>query len=147
MATPAASCGAGRSTLGIEANGDIKGCPSLPTADYVGGNVRDADLADLWAEDPTIGFTRERDLGELWGFCKTCYYAEVCRAGCSFTAHSTLGRRGNNPFCYHRAATLRRQGRRERLVLREAAPGDPYDFGRFEVVEEPWPQDQAPAAP
>jgi MoaA/NifB/PqqE/SkfB family radical SAM enzyme len=34
------SCGAGRSTLGIEANGDIKGCPSLPSADYVGGNVR-----------------------------------------------------------------------------------------------------------
>jgi len=140
-------CQAGKYVMGIESDGAIKGCPSLPTAPYVGGNVRDADLADLWAEDPTIGFTRERDLGELWGFCKTCYYAEVCRAGCSFTAHSTLGRRGNNPFCYHRAATLRRQGRRERLVLREAAPGDPYDFGRFEVVEEPWPQDQAPAAP
>jgi MoaA/NifB/PqqE/SkfB family radical SAM enzyme len=29
------SCGAGSSSLGIEANGDIKGCPSLPTADYV----------------------------------------------------------------------------------------------------------------
>ncbi|HRI11240.1 MAG TPA: radical SAM protein, partial [Nannocystaceae bacterium] len=130
-------CQAGKYVMGIESDGAIKGCPSLPTAPYVGGNVRDADLADLWAEDPTIGFTRERDLGELWGFCKTCYYAEVCRAGCSFTAHSTLGRRGNNPFCYHRAATLRRQGRRERLVLREAAPGDPYDFGRFEVVEEP----------
>ncbi len=31
-----ASCGAGRSTLGIEANGDIKGCPSLPTSGRLG---------------------------------------------------------------------------------------------------------------
>jgi len=43
-----ASCGAGRSTLGIEANGDIKGCPSLPTADYVGGNIRAQRLRDIW---------------------------------------------------------------------------------------------------
>ncbi|HEX4446973.1 MAG TPA: radical SAM protein, partial [Polyangiaceae bacterium] len=42
------SCSAGRSTLGLEANGDIKGCPSLPTADYVGGNIRDASLKDIW---------------------------------------------------------------------------------------------------
>src|SRR5678810_631028 len=35
------SCGAGRLTLGIEADGAIKGCPSLPSRDYVGGNVRD----------------------------------------------------------------------------------------------------------
>ena len=31
------SCGAGRVTLGIEANGDIKGCPSLPTDRWTGG--------------------------------------------------------------------------------------------------------------
>ena len=58
-------------------------------------------------------------------------------AGCSFTAHCTLGKRGNNPFCYHRATTLASQGRRERLVRVEQADGIPYDFGRFDVVEEP----------
>ncbi|HMR07635.1 MAG TPA: radical SAM protein, partial [Polyangiaceae bacterium] len=36
-----ASCGAGRSTLGIEADGSIKGCPSLPTNAWTGGNIRD----------------------------------------------------------------------------------------------------------
>ena len=40
------SCGAGRATLGIEANGAIKGCPSLPTAEWTGGNIRDAKLRD-----------------------------------------------------------------------------------------------------
>ncbi len=42
------ACGAGRTTLGIEANGDIKGCPSLPSSDYVGGNLREHSLKDIW---------------------------------------------------------------------------------------------------
>ena len=54
--------------------------------------------------------------------------------------YSTLGRRGNNPFCYHRATTLAARGRRERLVQVERAEGLPYDFGRFEVLEEALPE-------
>ena len=130
-------CNAGRYVMGIESDGTIKGCPSLPTAPYSGGNIRELALAQIWDADP-IAFTRERGTSELWGFCKGCYYADTCRAGCSFTAHSTLGRRGNMPFCYHRASTLRRQGLREVLVHREVPPGAPYDFGRFELREEPW---------
>jgi radical SAM protein with 4Fe4S-binding SPASM domain len=132
-------CKAGTYTLGIESDGTVKGCPSLPTAPYVGGNVRDISLDALWNHDETIGFTRHRTTDELWGFCKTCEYADTCRAGCSFTAHATLGRRGNMPFCYHRAHTLRQRGVRERLVPVQAAQGLPYDFGRFEIIEEDWP--------
>ncbi|MCA9687285.1 MAG: radical SAM/SPASM domain-containing protein, partial [Myxococcales bacterium] len=54
--------------------------------------------------------------------------------------HSTLGRRGNNPFCYYRADKLRRQGVREVLLHAQRAPGDPYDFGCFELREQPWEQ-------
>ena len=127
------------SLVEIKSDGKVKGCPSLPTAPYVGGNVRDLSLEQIWADSPELRFARERGTEELWGFCATCTYAEVCRGGCSFTAHTTLGRRGNNPFCYHRAATLRKAGRRERLVQRERAAGQPYDFGRFEIIEEDWP--------
>ena len=38
-------CQAGMNTLGIEADGAIKGCPSLPTSAYVGGNIRQKPLA------------------------------------------------------------------------------------------------------
>lgn len=138
-------CMAGRYGLGIESDGRVKGCPSLPSAPYVGGNVRELSLDRIWREAPELQFARRDRLDELWGFCRTCVYAEVCRGGCSFTAHTTLGRRGNNPFCYHRAATLRRRGRRERLVQVETAAGEPYDFGRFELVEEDWPGEAAPA--
>ena len=125
-------------------DGTVKPCPSLPTAPYTAGNVRDIQLEDLWGAESggmgAMGFTRDRPLDELWGFCRSCYYAEICMAGCNFTTHSTLGQRGNNPFCYHRAETLKLQGKRERLVQVERAAGRPYDFGRFEIVEEAWPE-------
>ena len=38
-------CRAGINVIGIESDGEVKGCPSLPTAPYVGGNVRDLSLA------------------------------------------------------------------------------------------------------
>ena len=129
-------CQAGRYTLGIESDGKVKACPSLPSAPYVGGNIRDLSLEQLWQESPQIRFARDRTVEELWGFCRGCYYADVCRAGCSFTTHCFLGKRGNNPLCYHRVKALEARGRRERLVQTEGASGIPYDFGRFEIREE-----------
>jgi sulfatase maturation enzyme AslB (radical SAM superfamily) len=107
----------------------------------VGGNIRDVQLEDLWNNSEEIRFVRDRDVSELWGFCKTCYYADICRAGCSFTTHCFFGKRGNNPFCYYRADQLRQQGKRERVVQVEQAQGLPYDFGRFDILEEDIPQD------
>ena len=137
---PWQGCAAGRYTLGIEANGDVKGCPSLPSAPYVGGNLRHRSLQDLWDNARELAFARDRGTEELWGDCARCYYAPVCKGGCSWTAHTLLGRRGNMPWCHHRAEMLRDEGIRERLVQVEAAPGKPFDFGRFELVEEPWPE-------
>jgi radical SAM protein with 4Fe4S-binding SPASM domain len=134
------SCGAGRSTLGIEANGDIKGCPSLPTSDYVGGNIRENSLRDIWERASALRFTRDRTVEDLWGYCRDCYYNDVCRSGCSWTGHVLFGKPGNNPFCHHRALELLREGKRERLVRTHAAAGDPFDYGRFEIVVEPWPE-------
>jgi radical SAM protein with 4Fe4S-binding SPASM domain len=132
-------CNAGIHTLGIEADGSVKGCPSLPSAPYVGGSLRADSIATIWEQAPELRFARDRGDGELWGYCKRCYYAADCRGGCSWTAHALLGRRGNMPYCHHRALELAREGVRERLVQREAAPGKPFDFGLFELIEEPLP--------
>ncbi|MDB4934137.1 MAG: Radical Pyruvate-formate lyase-activating enzyme like protein [Labilithrix sp.] len=133
------SCGAGRFIVGIEANGAVKACPSLPTQTYTGGNLRDDSLRDIWERAEPLQFTRNARGRELWGHCKGCYYAEDCLGGCSWTAHSLFGRRGNNPFCHHRALDLLRRGRRERLVLVSAGSGAPFEHGIFELVEEEWP--------
>jgi radical SAM protein with 4Fe4S-binding SPASM domain len=134
------SCGAGRVALGIESSGDIKGCPSLPSEAYVGGSIRDHWLKDIWERAPALRFMRQRSVDDLWGHCRTCYYAEECLGGCSWTAHSIAGRPGNNPYCHHRALTLLRAGTRERIVRRAAPPGRSFDLGVFEIVEEPWPE-------
>ena len=123
-------CPAGQWAIGIEADGTLKGCPSLPTTAYAGGNLARERLADLLAR-PTL-----RPARELWGHCATCYYADVCKGGCTWTAHSLLGRPGNNPYCIHRATELAKRGRRERVVQVAAAPGTPFDHGRFELIEE-----------
>ncbi len=137
----ACSCGAGRTTLGIESNGDIKGCPSLPTSDYVGGNVRAHALVDIWERSEPLRFTRDRGTSELWGECASCYYAEECKGGCSWTSHSLFGRRGNNPFCHHRALELLARGERERVRAVALPAGLPFDHGRFELEVERWPDD------
>ncbi len=133
-------CNAGINVIGIESDGTVKGCPSLPTAPYAGGNVTSMSLETIWQTSKEVRFARDRGTEELWGYCAGCYYADTCRGGCSWTAHVTLGRRGNNPFCYHRVVELRKKGVRERLVQKERAPGQPYDFGRFDVIEEPLPE-------
>jgi radical SAM protein with 4Fe4S-binding SPASM domain len=133
------SCGAGSTTLGIEADGTIKGCPSLPTEAWAGGNVRDHSLESIWERATPLRYTRDRTVEDLWGFCRTCYYAEECRAGCTWTAFSLFGRAGNNPYCHHRALTLDQQGLRERLERVQAPPGLPFDIGRFEAIVEPVP--------
>lgn len=130
-------CQAGRFVMGIEADGGVKGCPSLQSAPYVGGNLRERPLREIWEQAPELAFTRARTVDDLAGFCRTCPFAATCLGGCSFTAHAVLGRPGNNPYCHYRARTLAKQGLRERIVQVERAPGTPFDSARFEIVVEP----------
>jgi radical SAM protein with 4Fe4S-binding SPASM domain len=124
-------------TLGIESNGEIKSCPSLGGPTNQGGSWREHGLRKLSERSPEVGYIRRRTLDDLWGFCRTCYYADVCRAGCTATSEPLLGRPGNNPFCHHRALELQRQGLRERIELVSAAPDIPFANGLWQVVREP----------
>jgi len=139
-------CSAGLSTLGIEADGAIKGCPSLPTSAYTGGNIRDHSLRKIVEETDELRFNlgagTPQGTAHLWGFCKTCEFAELCRGGCTWTAHVFFNRRGNNPYCHHRAIVQAAEGIRERVSPKVSAPGLPFDNGEFELIEEaldaPW---------
>jgi len=135
-------CTAGLATLGIEADGAIKGCPSLPTTAYTGGNIRDLDLRTIIEETAELRFNLGADSPQgqahLWGFCKSCQFAELCRGGCSWTAHVFFDKRGNNPYCHHRALTQQQRGIRERFYLKTPAAGSPFDNGVFELIEEPF---------
>lgn len=129
-------CNGGDTVMGIEADGTIKSCPGLPRP-YAGGNIRTLGLREIWDESEPIAFNRRRTVEDLWGFCRTCYYADVCMGGCTWTSHALFGRPGNNPMCHHRALEMDKAGLRERLVKVKDAPGHSFDHGEFALVVEP----------
>ena len=51
-------CYAGVLTLGIESNGDVKGCSCLPQ-EFVAGNVRQRSLADIWADESRFAYNTD----------------------------------------------------------------------------------------
>jgi radical SAM protein with 4Fe4S-binding SPASM domain len=130
-------CVAGVSVVGIESDGGVKNCPSLGGPVNVGGAWRVHGLKKIWDESYQLGYIRSRTVDDLWGYCRECYYAETCMAGCTAAAEPLLGRPGNNPFCHHRALMMDRQGLRERIEQVRGAAGGGFDNGLFRVIREP----------
>ena len=130
-------------SLGIESDGTIKADPSLPTDDYAGGNIREKSLREIVYEAERLTFNDDRGMDHLWGFCRSCEFAEVCRGGETWTSHVFFDRRGNNPFCHHRSLIHAAQGLQERVHLAEKAEGVPFDNGIFEISVEPAAQEPA----
>jgi radical SAM protein with 4Fe4S-binding SPASM domain len=95
-------CAAGCFTVGIEANGNVKGCLSLQSDEFVEGNLVQEDLRTIWERPGAFRYTREFTLSNLTGHCAGCAYGEVCRGGCTFMATAATGRAGDNPYCLHR---------------------------------------------
>jgi radical SAM protein with 4Fe4S-binding SPASM domain len=69
-------CGAGRSVLAVQANGDLTPCSFLP---LVIGNLRRHHLRDLWRDSPVLRQLRDRTL--LQGPCGQCPWRACC-GGC-----------------------------------------------------------------
>lgn len=137
LATPHwTGCSAGSTVIGIEADGLIKGCPSLESRRYGAGNVRTENLVSAWKSRNIVPFPHDISERPLWGFCRTCYYADNCGAGCSWTADSLFGRAGNNPYCHHRALELEERGLRERIQKYQEANPAAFGIGRFELIVE-----------
>ena len=141
-------CLAGVTVLGIEADGTVKGCPSLPAERYAGGNIRTQRLSEMLAQFEELAINlraRAAPPSDALGILSTCEFADRCRGGCTWTAHCVLWRAREQPVCHHRALVQRSQGYRERVVQVAAAPGVPFDNGIFEIVREsvdqPWPAD------
>lgn len=121
-------CTAGCSVIGIESNGNIKGCLSLPSSrngidTFVEGNIRERSLESIWRDPNAFAYNRKFAVRQLDGFCRTCDYADICRGGCAWTAFSHTSSRYDNPYCYWRQVKLREQ--REA----EAAKSEPTPVG------------------
>ncbi|MEZ4219613.1 MAG: radical SAM protein [Polyangiaceae bacterium] len=107
-------CPAGCSIIGIESNGNIKGCLSLPSARngedlFVEGNLRQKSLEEIWKAEDAFAYNRKFTTEQLSGFCRTCDYAEICRGGCTWTKFSQDKMLKDNEHCYFRQLTLKQR--------------------------------------
>ena len=88
----------GRTVLGIEPDGGIKGCPNQVGDPFVVGNVRDEPLAAIWNDRPRWHWLHPTP-EEMRGTCEGCALAAHCKGGCPCVAYETSGRLFDNPYC------------------------------------------------
>jgi radical SAM protein with 4Fe4S-binding SPASM domain len=100
-------CTAGLSVVGIESDGGIKGCLSLPSSRndetaFLEGNVREQPLAEIWSRPGAFAYNRGFTVAQLGGFCRSCDYGEICRGGCTWGVFANNRFVRDNPYCYYR---------------------------------------------
>lgn len=95
-------CMAGCQVIGLEANGNVKPCLTMQSDDYIVGNIRERALREIWEDDESFAFNRKFEPEMLEGFCATCRYGEICRAGCRWQALCSSGSLFDNRYCYYR---------------------------------------------
>lgn len=97
-------CQAGLRAIGVEANGNVKGCLSLcpelqENNPFVEGNLHNEKLVDIWNKPGAFAFNREFKAEKAEGFCAACRHLEQCRCGCSAQSYFATGTTYNNPYC------------------------------------------------
>jgi radical SAM protein with 4Fe4S-binding SPASM domain len=107
-------CRAGCQVIGIESNGNVKGCLSLPSARhgqqrFVEGNLRASRLPELWTGEHAFALNRSFHAEQLTGFCAVCRYRDICRGGCAWTAYDAATDRFDNHYCFYRQAVRHRR--------------------------------------
>lgn len=93
-------CNAGTNGFGILHNGDILGCTSIRSREYVEGNIRERLLRDIWEDENTFLWRRNMTKEQLAGDCRTCRYGSKCLGGCPNTRLTMNGSmESDNQYC------------------------------------------------
>ena len=132
------SCPAGDRVIGIEADGTVKGCPSLPTDLFATGNVLEDGLENLnrayhQAHDKNPHRDPNIYRKTLKGFCSTCPFSPVCKAGCPWASTSIHGERGDNPYCMFRSIVNNANGTAEYMKCLDVGTLSPFSRGSYSV--------------
>lgn len=93
-------CQAGITALGIQSNGGVKGCLSLPNS-FIEGNIHKRSIKDIWNDPKFCSYTRKFTKNDLLGDCKDCKYGKICKGGCGAVSASLTGKLHGDPFCLY----------------------------------------------
>jgi radical SAM protein with 4Fe4S-binding SPASM domain len=92
-------CGAGLQVMGIQSNGNVKGCLSIVDDRFVEGSIRQAPVREIWERPGAFAYTRDFDASQLHGTCAGCPVGAACRGGCTASSVSVNGRPHDAPYC------------------------------------------------
>jgi len=93
-------CQAGITALGIQSNGGVKGCLSLPNS-FVEDNVRKHNVIDIWNNPDFCSYNRKFKKEDLKNDCKDCKYGKSCKGGCLAVSASMTDKTHCDPFCLY----------------------------------------------
>ncbi|KYK28925.1 hypothetical protein AYK20_06390 [Thermoplasmatales archaeon SG8-52-1] len=99
MVFPWNGCQAGISTIGIQSNGDVKGCLSLPI-EFIEGNIRKNTVIEIWQKPGFCSYNRNFKKSYLNNNCIGCKYGKKCRGGCLGVSIGITGRKNGDPYCF-----------------------------------------------
>jgi len=94
-------CYAGSSVLGIQSNGNIKGCLAL-SDEFIEGNIRKRNIIDILNDPNSFAYNRKFTIEKLGENCKQCKHGHICKGGCTTRSYSMTGSAHNDPFCFYR---------------------------------------------
>jgi len=86
-------CAAGLGAIGIDSDGNVRGCESLKDDRFIEGNLKTQTLKSIWNGENNFSYNRKFTPGLLTGACAKCDYGEICAGGCrshNFFSHNKL---------------------------------------------------------
>ena len=86
-------CRAGLTSIGIDSVGNVRGCESMYSDEFIEGNLRERSLEDIWDDPDAFAYNRKFAWDMLTGKCKNCGYGSRCAGGCrsyNFFTHGKL---------------------------------------------------------
>jgi radical SAM protein with 4Fe4S-binding SPASM domain len=98
MVFPWNGCQGGISTIGIQSDGGIKGCLSLPP-DFIEGNFYENKISELWQSSGFCRYNRDFEKSNLNENCIDCKYGVRCKGGCLGVSVGITGKKHNDPYC------------------------------------------------
>lgn len=104
-------CNAGIRGFGILQNGDILGCTSIRSDEFIEGNLRERSLKEIWTDENAFRWNRDMKKEKLMGYCKACRYGNKCKGGCPNTRLTMKGSiYEENEYCAYNQYLGKRNG-------------------------------------
>lgn len=134
------SCPAGNGVLGIEADGTVKGCPSLPTELFATGSILEDGLENLDEAVKKAKLSNPQKESNIYrktvhGFCSGCPFSLSCKAGCPWATTSITGERGDNPYCMFRSIVNNASNNPEFIKRTSTGTLKPFALGTYKVIQ------------